>query len=394
MLCYAIDQQKSSIGQPTNMYRNPTPDPNPSPTSNQGFFQTYPPKEDHGRYPVPNYGIPQPHASTADPFYPSSLGGEYGSQFPAPPPPHLDAANWGPPVTYSGANFAPMMNSTWDMNSNFHPTHHPIISSAGPTYQLPTNLSPTSAVNGDGSPGSVPTTLTGIECFSTPPEMHGAPGLPPLHASQIPPAQRRPYEWISKNAYQNTQTQQVGKTRTKDKYRVVYSDHQRLELEKEFRFSRYITIRRKAELAGLLCLSERQIKIWFQNRRAKERKATKKTGEPSKDFDKDEAEAADDDVTDHPMTSSPIQHMQSGCQYIPPDLSRDHGILESRDGGIAHASFYEMPPHGTMNYTQLNPMDIKPIIPTEAHRSLSSTSDDVTHGQPVMTSSHGNGNDV
>lgn len=66
------------------------------------------------------------------------------------------------------------------------------------------------------------------------------------------------------------------KTRTKDKYRVVYTDHQRLELEKEFHYSRYITIRRKAELASSLGLSERQVKIWFQNRRAKERKINKK----------------------------------------------------------------------------------------------------------------------
>jgi hypothetical protein len=39
----------------------------------------------------------------------------------------------------------------------------------------------------------------------------------------------------------------------------VYSDHQRLELEKEFHYSRYITIRRKAELAANLGLSERQV---------------------------------------------------------------------------------------------------------------------------------------
>ena len=61
----------------------------------------------------------------------------------------------------------------------------------------------------------------------------------------------------------------TGKTRTKDKYRVVYTDHQRLELEKEFHYTRYITIRRKSELAQALALSERQVKIWFQNRRAK-----------------------------------------------------------------------------------------------------------------------------
>ncbi|GCB66331.1 hypothetical protein scyTo_0014981, partial [Scyliorhinus torazame] len=70
--------------------------------------------------------------------------------------------------------------------------------------------------------------------------------------------------------------QAEGKTRTKDKYRVVYTDHQRMELEKEFHYSRYITIRRKSELAITLGLSERQVKIWFQNRRAKERKINKK----------------------------------------------------------------------------------------------------------------------
>lgn len=51
----------------------------------------------------------------------------------------------------------------------------------------------------------------------------------------------------------------AGKTRTKDKYRVVYSEFQRLELEKEFYCSKYITIKRKGELAAGLDLSERQV---------------------------------------------------------------------------------------------------------------------------------------
>lgn len=51
----------------------------------------------------------------------------------------------------------------------------------------------------------------------------------------------------------------AGKTRTKDKYRVVYTDHQRVELEKEFHYSKYINIKRKAELAANLALSERQV---------------------------------------------------------------------------------------------------------------------------------------
>uniref|UniRef100_A0A7N4Q1F8 Caudal type homeobox 1 n=1 Tax=Sarcophilus harrisii TaxID=9305 RepID=A0A7N4Q1F8_SARHA len=89
-----------------------------------------------------------------------------------------------------------------------------------------------------------------------------------------PSGQRRtPYEWMRRSGSAGHSS---GKTRTKDKYRVVYTDHQRLELEKEFHYSRYITIRRKAELAVSLGLTERQVKIWFQNRRAKERKANKK----------------------------------------------------------------------------------------------------------------------
>lgn len=56
------------------------------------------------------------------------------------------------------------------------------------------------------------------------------------------------------------------RVRTHDTYRTVYSDRQRVELEKEFHSSPFITAGRKAELAGQLDLTERQIKIWFQNR--------------------------------------------------------------------------------------------------------------------------------
>ena len=71
------------------------------------------------------------------------------------------------------------------------------------------------------------------------------------------PKPAHPFYWRKRGNSVPTE----GMTRTRDKYRVVYTEKQRVGLEKEFKTNKFITMQRKIEISKELDLSERQVRF-------------------------------------------------------------------------------------------------------------------------------------